>query len=60
MGERLGLAAAVVVDRDVDALAEVLLGLRAVGEAVAGEDEGQHRASLVNAAVAPIPDNRPG
>ena len=49
MGERLRLAAAVVVDRDVDPLAEVLLGHRAIGEPVAGEDEGQHRASLVNA-----------
>ncbi len=49
MGERLRLAASVVVDRDVDPLAEVLLGHRAIGEPVAGEDEGQHHASLVNA-----------
>ena len=60
MGERLRLAPAVLVDRDVDALAEVLLRHRAIGEPVAGEDEGQHRASLVNARVPAIPDNRPG
>ena len=34
------------VERDVHALAKVLLGLGAVGEAVAGEDEGEHDASL--------------
>ena len=41
--ESLRLPAAGIVDRDVDPLAEVLLGVGAVGEAVAGQDEGQHR-----------------
>jgi hypothetical protein len=48
MGKGLRLATAVVVDRDIDPLAEVLLRQRAIREPVAGEDEGQHRDSLVN------------
>ena len=36
------LASAGLVERDVHVLPEVLLGLRAVGQAVAGEDERQH------------------
>ena len=43
VGERLRLAAAGLVDRDVDPLTEVLFRLGSVGQAVAGEDEGEHR-----------------
>ena len=45
-GEGLGLAAPGGGQGDVDVLAEMLLGLRAIREAVAGEDEGEHDASL--------------
>ena len=42
-GQGLGLAPAGLVDRDVDPLAEVLLGRRPIGQAVTGEHERQHR-----------------